>query len=353
MTYKELLEEATRKESFNIKKCVAIENYITDNSIIKKLQVLKDKLRVNKTYSDFKQALIRFSFFIELTDPSAESDSTKYQVRWTNSLHNDPRFAVYEDCIKIFEKLLISIISLDNQGLSILTKYCENSIYKVELPIDYIECLPENIHTVQNVALFINSDIEKCTLLRSLLKDETINSKSQIFNKIISNKIKVKAYQTDRAQTGVHKTNREKRWEAHPLNFQFAFHRDCNLIESELLLQVCTFKGLNEGLVGILKNQNLLPSIFENYKCPVTGEFLYYTDFEQEILNQTHGKSMFQVGHLTPLKNGGRHVPDNIGWISDDGNRIQGSLSLEEVDNLLIKIYKNRMDLRSKLEEII
>ncbi len=59
------------------------------------------------------------------------------------------------------------------------------------------------------------------------------------------------------------------------------------------------------------------------------------------------------AGHLTPLKNGGRHISDNIGRISDDGNRIQGSLSLEEVDNLLIKIYKNRMDLRNKLEKII
>ncbi len=141
--------------------------------------------------------------------------------------------------------------------------------------------------------------------------------------------------------------------EAHPLNFQFALHRDCNQIETELLLQVCTFKGLDKKLVTLLQNQNLLPSTFENYKCPVTGEFLYYTDFENEILNQTHGKSMFQVGHLTPLKNGGKHISDNIGWISDDGNRIQGSLSLNEVDNLLLKIYKNRIDLRNKLQNTI
>ncbi len=212
MTYKDTLEKATLKKNFNIKDCVAIENYITNISIVNNLQILKEKIQDKKMYSAFKQALIRFSFFIELTDPSADSDSTKYQTRWTDSLTNDPRFASYEECIKIFEKLLINLISLDEQGLNILIKYCKNSIYTTELPIDYIERISENIHNSKNIAIFINSNIERCTLLRSLLKDATINPKSQFFNKIIANKIKVKAYQTDRAQTGVHKTNREKRW---------------------------------------------------------------------------------------------------------------------------------------------
>ncbi len=106
----------------------------------------------------------------------------------------------------------------------------------------------------------------------------------------ISKKIKIKAYQTDRAQTGKHQTNREKRWESHPDNFQFAFRRDCNDVEAALILQ---------------------------------------------------------VGHLNPLKATGGHNATNIGWISDDGNRIQGSLSIDEVKALLRRIYRNRPELCS------
>ena len=39
------------------------------------------------------------------------------------------------------------------------------------------------------------------------------------------------------------------------------------------------------------------------------------------------------------------HTADNISWISENGNRIQGSLSLDEVDDLLRRIYRNRPEL--------
>jgi hypothetical protein len=72
-----------------------------------------------------------------------------------------------------------------------------------------------------------------------------------------------------------------------------------------------------------------------------------FSAFRAELQNPTHGKSNFQVGHLNPLKlddpTGGAsgHTADNISWVSANGNRIQGSLSLSEVRDLLRKIAAN------------
>lgn len=67
-------------------------------------------------------------------------------------------------------------------------------------------------------------------------------------------------------------------------------------------------------------------------------------------MNPTHGNSNFQVGHLNPLKLDDPnslifgHTPENISWISKDGNRIQGDMSLKETRNLLIRITRNYED---------
>ena len=76
-----------------------------------------------------------------------------------------------------------------------------------------------------------------------------------------------------------------------------------------------------------------------------------FGDFESQLLSPTHGKSDFQVGHLDPLKLGASraqgpgHSAANIAWISADGNRIQGSLSVTDVRELLKKIASNYDDL--------
>ena len=347
MSYKSLLEAATNASGSKINNCLAIEDSIND-SITASLSLIKKKLST-KLYNYFKSAIIRASFFIELTNPNpeAETDSTKYQVRWVNSLHEmqDVRYASYEQCVEFCDKICKTIAYLDDDKFEILKDYCLNSIYTYELPIDYIKRDAIPFHCADNIDVFIIPEIERCTKIRKLIKDPNLNPKADIFKKIISKKIKVKAYQTDRAQTGAHQTNREKRWESHPDNYQFAFRRDCNDVEASLILQVCMFEGADPVLVRMLQNNNLLPLNFDIYKCPITGEVLKYNDFEQEILNQIHGKSCFQVGHLNPLKSTGGHTANNIGWISDDGNRIQGSLSMEEVDQLLKRIYHNRPEL--------
>ena len=63
-----------------------------------------------------------------------------------------------------------------------------------------------------------------------------------------------------------------------------------------------------------------------------------------ELRNPVMGKSDFQVGHMNPLKfdsvgeESGKHEASNIGWISADGNRIQGSMSLTGTRNMIKKI---------------
>ena len=238
------------------------------------------------------------------------------------------------------------IYELNDFQLQMLKDYCEYSIFDFELPIDYIKKSNIPYHHKDNIDIFVDDKIERCTKVRKIIKSKRLNSNVEIYNKILTNKIKVKAYQTDRAQTGLYKTNREKRWESHPENYQYAYRRDCNDIEASLILQVCTFRGADKRLIAVLQQNELIPYDYKEYTCPVTGEVLLYSNFEDEILHPEHGKSSFQVGHLEPLKSAGTHCANNIGWISDDGNRIQGSLSMDQVNELLKRIYINRPELR-------
>jgi hypothetical protein len=117
-------------------------------------------------------------------------------------------------------------------------------------------------------------------------------------------------------------------------------------IEYALVTQVCAFDGFPLASLGQLQEDNILPQNLPTALCPITGDALSYEAFRNELLNPTHGKSDFQVGHLNPLKLGNEggavgHTSDNISWISSDGNRIQGSLSLGDVRILIQRISKN------------
>ena len=62
-------------------------------------------------------------------------------------------------------------------------------------------------------------------------------------------------------------------------------------------------------------------------------------DFESYIegaVNARGGQSKYHVGHINPLTRGGKHTWTNIAWASDDGNRIQGNDTLEEIEQKLI-----------------
>ncbi|XGB38433.1 MAG: hypothetical protein LVT47_08325 [Cyanobacteria bacterium LVE1205-1] len=100
----------------------------------------------------------------------------------------------------------------------------------------------------------------------------------------------------------------------------------------------------------MLQEQEILPKTMEISRCPITLEPLVFQEFREELMNPTHGKSNFQVGHLNPLKLDdpnsliAGHTAGNIAWISANGNRIQGSMSLEEVRDLLKRITHNYED---------
>ena len=69
-----------------------------------------------------------------------------------------------------------------------------------------------------------------------------------------------------------------------------------------------------------------MPDSFSFVKCPITGDNIQYSEFANDALHPTHGRSAFQVGHLNPLKSSDTdgfygHTADNISWISENGNR--------------------------------
>jgi len=337
------LETAVSAERFRINDCINIQPYL-DPEDSAKLRTIKRGLS-DRQFTALSRALVRFCFFIELVNDGITS--TKFEVRWTDRLNSDVRFTSYEECYAILHKLIDEIADLPQASFDILRGFCDNTVIPYEIPVDYTDRRATPIHTAANVSLVLTDEVSTCIDLRTAISDPEINPDAAVFIRILSDKIKVKTYLTDRVLTGAHKTNREKRWETHPESVHFALRIDCMKIESLLLEQVCMFRGANETLVRNLQRLGILPETFDHVTCPITGDIIEYGDFKDDAVNPTHGKSKYQVGHLNPLKavdptgrNG--HTANNISWISENGNRIQGSLSMDEVNELLTRIFRNR-----------
>lgn len=347
MGFKEILDTAVERERFRIDDCISIEEHLSEEAI-PHYNIIKEKLNVQQLKA-FRRSIVRNTFLIEPVNDQVTS--TKVKTRWSDHLSGDVRFATYDTCFAIFENLLGKIATLTDTEFSIIKEFLVNTVVPYEMPIDYIDRYAIPIHTVQNVDLFLDNTVCICTQMRKFIRDIQSNPIANVFQTILSDKIKVKTYLTDRALTGDYKTNREKRWEAHPNSVQYALRRDCMRIETKLLLQVAMFEGCDEVLVANMQEAELLPDSFSFVKCPITGDNIQYTEFADDVLHPTHGKSAFQVGHLNPLKSSDTtgyygHTADNISWISENGNRIQGSLSMDEVNELLKRIYINRPELR-------
>jgi hypothetical protein len=217
-----------------------------------------------------------------------------------------------------------------------------------EAPLDYSHRFTAQgrLHQQGNLIWFYDELILRTLKLRKFLTDSSTSSDHEFFKTVLSDKIKVKTYLTDRVLTGDYKTNREKRWETHPNSVHFAERRVCMAIEYALVTQICAFEGFPHSSLIQLQQANVLPQNLPTALCPITGDELSYEAFRGELLNPTHGKSDFQVGHLNPLKlsvdgETAGHTANNISWISADGNRIQGSLSLNDVRKLIQHISQN------------
>ena len=120
-----------------------------------------------------------------------------------------------------------------------------------------------------------------------------------------------------------------------------------------------TFDGAPETLQSLLPPQldevefpsEVLPSALSpgSFRCPISGESISFADFLLSLERRTHGRSEYQVAHLIPLAQGGKHVVGNVSWITELGNRVQGESSLDEIVVQIFSMayyHKERLGLR-------
>lgn len=309
-----------------------------------------------RQYKQLTHSILRHVFLIELVN--LEITSTKYRVRWFSQLSNDSRGCSFEECLEITEDLLQNLVRWleAEQHRNFLELFFSYSILPYEMPIDYHEApartdLTTRIHRRGNIEWAYDEIMLRTMKLRKFLSDQATSPDPEFFKKVLDDKIKIKTYLTDRSQTGAHQTNREKRWETHPHSVQFATRRAAMAIEYNLTVQLCDFENFPEDVRARLADEGNLPREHQVFRCPVTLEPMSFPLFKDGLINPTHGKSEFQVAHINPLKlddptsSISGHTANNISWISADGNRIQGSLSLTRVRELLRKIAANYEEL--------
>jgi len=315
------------------------------------IMAVTEQLRASlgNNFRKLTYSILRNAFLIELVKvPKIET--TKFRVRWFKQLNNDPRYCSFDECLLIAQDLLTTLPAwlAEPSHAECITLSFSNGMVPYESPLDYVSRFTQQnrLHQRGNLIWFYDDLVMRTLKLRKYLKDEATSPDRQFFRIVLSDKIKVKTYLTDRVLTGEYKTNREKRWETHPNSVHFAERRVCMAIEYALVTQICAFDGFPAASLKQLQEANILPQDLPMALCPITGDALSYEAFRNELLNPTHGKSDFQVGHLNPLKLGNDgeatgHTSDNISWISADGNRIQGSLSLDAVRILIQRISEN------------
>ena len=220
-------------------------------------------------------------------------------------------------------------------------------IGSLELPIEYKTPLNEGgKHVAENI--FWYTPLESADALRTWVNAP-----------LIATKIQVKAYLTDRRQTGEYQTNREIRWETYPNSPQFATKKDCIEIELKLLAQISTFVGAPDApteLIPTIEKALGVKYKKDSFRCPISGKPIFYSEFYEKVASPVHGRSGYQVGHLNPLATSGSHNADNASWITDLGNRVQGDSSLEEITNdifYMAQFHKDRLGLTwEKIEAI-
>lgn len=286
---------------------------------------------------------LRFSFLIELTNLSL--GSTKMKTRWLPgyilmpqersfepikglfSPGQDARAAPFNDCLGIFEAIIDTTcnhLEKHPELQEILMTLREYNSFPYEFSFDYIDVHHNPMHHRENIHWILNDDLLWLLKARKLL--------SGVLERQEANKIQTKTYKTDRALTGVDKTNRAKRWEVLANDFQHASISECWSVERKIIRGLVCFEAFPEDVKNKFIMAQLIDSDAPATICPVT---LLPLNYEQLINAAKHGISQYQIGHLHPLKRGGKHRGDNICWESADGNRIQGDLTMEETISLL------------------
>lgn len=321
-----------------------------DDESFKKLSAVFSDERLR---SNIIVGLLRFCFLIEIVNDKITS--TKVKSRWQIG-KSDPRYASYVVCQNMFEKLIIDLnswLKKDSDGINFLRLMISNSVLSYEIPVDYISSEVNPIHTVKNVEWFFDKSSKDTISLRALLLNPEINSDASLFSSILRDKVKVKVYLTDRVLTGEYKTNREKRWEAHPQSVHFATRKSCLEIEHVLMSRLFYFENFPLELRKAIEAKGILSFGPDETRCPITFEHLDFNELKKSILDPQWGRSSFQVGHMYPLKakrdkNDYGHIGKNISWVTADGNRLQGHLTVDQWNALLDKILKNKKALEDR-----
>ncbi len=304
--------------------------------------------------------LIRFSFLIELTN--LKVGSTKMKTRWLSGKilmsqpgsfepvegnfepGNDPRSATFDECTQIFIDAINMVCDLVDQDPSVKSLLKDLvQLYRVpyEFPLSYWQHDQSSAHQCSNIRWIVNEDLEWLLKARRILKNAS-GRNSDAIRKIENSKLNVKLFKTDRALTGKDKTNRARRWEVLSGDFQHAPLEDCWSAERKLTADLVSFTEFPSQLREEFVRQCLVEPDTPTTKCPVTFEPLKFHSLARAVLEATHGVSEYQIGHLRPLKRGGKHDGTNICWQSADGNWIQGDLSVEETHQLLDQITARR-----------
>lgn len=345
---REIFDEGVTATRFSMTTvCQRLEEALTERRPLEHLRLFRQRLGA-AAGSGLFGGIVRFAFLIELVK-QPKIETTKFEVRWAHRIPNvDPRHATFEQCFAIFQNLTQTAVDAleDEARRELIFLFERHSLLPYEIPLDYGgRRLGAPIHRQDNTAWMWDELPRRVISLRAFLLDPERNERVRVFDEAYG-KIRVKTYLTDRALTGEHKTNREKRWETHPQSVQFSLRRNCLEIEQTLINQLCHFDGFPADLKRSLQENGLLLPLPEPFRCPITFEPMSFAEFEQELLNPQMGKASFQVGHLNPLKAINEdprqgHTALNISWISSDGNRIQGHLSLDETRQLVKRISQN------------
>ena len=341
-----------------------LENYpaaaARGDDVARTLTSLSQIFPIGRGLRSIVASAIRTAFLVELTD--LKVGSTRMKTRWLpgsilmpqpNSYEpvrgifqpgNDPRASTFADCYAVFGRILSltveRTIADQNAQLSLQTLQA-NTRVPYEYPVGYIDPSKSPLHFADNIAWQDNADLQWLVQSRPILRGYA-GQHAEALSRIMSSKFDVKVYKTDRSLTGKDKTNRAKRWEVLYGDFQFATLSECWSVERKLTTDLTFFANFPVDLRQLLTEAGLVPEERRLTCCPITLAPLDFVPFAAATLQATHGRSDYQVGHLTPLKRGGRHSGPNVAWQSADGNRIQGDLTQEEATALLVGIAERR-----------
>lgn len=314
------------------------------------LKIIKDKMS-NESFKYTLECLGRFSFCIELTN--LKVSSTKMKTRWiegfitktqpgtyanykgTFSPGNDQRSASFDNCFLVM-KQCISLLANSEVHINLISEFSDSKKRGTpyESVFTYVDYQLDPVHIKNNIRLVKVEDAKWLVAARPIIQSVLSTDANQNKTKVVE-KIGTKSYKTDRSQTGEEQTNRAKRWECLSRDFQHATIEECWSVEKKLLHDVANFVGFPVERTQLLHEQGLLPEQDISI-CPVTFEPMVFSDL---LGGGGHGQSKFQVGHMIPLKAGGKHQGQNIEWISENGNRIQGSLSIDDTRRMLRAIF--------------